>query len=257
VQNAIEDSYSLWAAVAEKTSPSKEANCREEEQPAINMKHKSPLSAAASRAKERALALLRFHRQAGLDPNSIDEDMDKEFVLGIGESGSEATNLDPSGDGRCAADIAAAEQGPTILENTLHDVAVHSANETSERIVECPDATSPRPFSAAITKLEGEGAEACTRTEQSIDATSLAERIAQLPPSWRLTLLQHLEEAEADVNASSAADLSATTAGSPKSPLAASQGRHSWSSGGHTPDQQCRSGIAASEGGILESPPMF
>lgn len=253
------DTHAILAAVAEQSSSPSAVDDGTQEMSGslhatVTLPAKSPSSLAATEAKEKALTLLRLHRQAASTGQS--------FTAGLGlDLDIDLANADGCSPLQQVLPTEADEER-AVLEKTLLDVVTPRVREV---------ATPPREESASGSKIAALSARELLPVsngesmvaEELVDPSALAERIAKLPVSWRASLLRHLEEAEADVQASAfAASIAASTIGQPKSPVTVSggQGLRPCSSHSSPPAVQCDdSGISfpTQQALGLESPPMF
>jgi len=244
-----DDSYEFWAAAASPIlteSPSPAAVQPESEQQASSASQcKSPPFAAASAAREQALALLRLQRCTATSGISFTEGLAAE-----------------SGDG-CFDYVTEGETAETLL----HDATTAAPREASEdegtaEEADEEDASAVPPLALDLTMSPADR----TELELADEPAVLAERITKLPGRWRASLLRHLEEAEADVAASDfAAAIAAATALPLRSPATTpSCGRRPSSSGGYDTMRRCGSSGASTKAmeespGLSSgmSPPMF
>lgn len=178
------DAYSLWAVAAadQITSPCFDSP-------------KSTLSAAAANAaKEEALSLLRAQRQTlaiedpfGLDVAEEDEKSGDNF-----ETEEKEHVDDESCEDTTQIDIVAT--ATVCLEDVLPQACVKMAEPPCEenQDTDLHVCTHPEIMKDCTT----------LSSRQLVEPTLLADRIARLPAKWQASLLQMLEEAEAEASES-------------------------------------------------------
>lgn len=177
------DAYSLWAVAAadQITSPCFDSP-------------KSTSSAAANAAKEEALSLLRAQRQtfAIEDPFGLDVAEEDEKSGGNFETEEKEHVDDEACEDTTQIDIVAT--ATVCLEDVLPQGCVKMAEPTCEenQDTDLHVCTHPEIMKDCTT----------LSSRQLVEPTLLADRIARLPAKWQASLLQMLEEAEAEASES-------------------------------------------------------
>lgn len=196
LESPCQDSYALWAAAASDA--------------------KSSPPAAASLAREKALALLRAQR------------------LGVAKGTLAAEGVEVANATNEAAEMAHGNEERDLLERTLLEVGTKRSEDAAPEVgtASCdPLATQAagvaRPHASLSTSNSTQYGVPLPAASATVEPAALAERIAKLPPFWQASLLRHLEAAEAESIASVASNATSPCSASAASSLGGRRGRHS------------------------------